>query len=133
MVRLLESSFIRSSSTPDIGSLASDFLKVYPIPKTEGQCAASAKAFSEFLTKQGIKSNIIDARNYKGSLTTVGGSNHVLVAIGDKYVDFTATQFNPSAKSIEVDDVANLKNDWDVVNTYNDYSDFLTNFSPTNR
>lgn len=112
-----------------IKNLATDFLTQQHIPSTEGKCAEMAKLFSEYLNTKNIQNKIIDARNYRGNLKTVGDSNHVLAAIDGIYVDFTASQFSTLAKPIVLGTVDSLKKDWSIVNSYNNFQDFMTNFS----
>ena len=94
-----------------------------------GNCADHAKAFSAFLTEKGIQNKIIDAREYKDKSKGVGNSNHVLAAVGDIYADFTWYRFDKSKPHVFLGKVSDLRKVWKIVNTYNDYNDFLTNFS----
>ena len=117
-------------SAPSLQQLAEQFAQTQNFDKVEGRCAELARAFSQFLTEQHVTNRIVDARDYKGPLKSVGGSNHVLCAVGDNYyVDFTAKQFDPSAKPLVIGSVSSLKRQWGVVNLYSSYEDFLTNFS----
>ena len=93
-----------------------------------GNCADHAKAFSSFLTEKGVNNKIIDSREYKGPVR-VGNSNHVLAAVGDYYADFTWYRFDKTKPHVFLGKVSDLKKVWKVVNTYNDYNDFITNFS----
>jgi len=121
------------SPTTNLNQLATEFISTQDLQDTEGKCAKMAEAFSKFLTQKKIPNQIVDARNYKGPLKTVGNSNHVLAAVNGYYVDFTAKQFDPSANDIIIDRVDNLRKNWGVVNVYKDYNDFYTNFSKTQR
>ena len=120
-------------AAPNLRQLAEEFIQGQHLTQVEGQCAEMAKRFSAFLSNKGLASKIIDARNYKGHLQTVGKSNHVLAAVNGEYVDFTAKQFSPGADSIVINGVQSLHKDWSIVNIYNNYQDFLANFSKDQR
>ncbi|MCI4435952.1 MAG: hypothetical protein JHC33_03975 [Ignisphaera sp.] len=132
---LLISDFVRlvENLQPNLTQLANEFVSTQDLQNTEGKCAKMAEAFSKFLTQKQVPNQIIDARNYKGPLKTVGNSNHVLAAVNGYYVDFTAKQFDPFADNIIIDSVDNLRKNWGIVNMYKDYSDFYNNFSKSQR
>ena len=117
----------------DLQRLAEEFAQSQNFDKVEGRCAELAKAFSAFLTAKHVPNKIVDARDYNGPLKSVGGSNHVLAAVNGEYADFTAKQFDPSAPEIQIGRVAELSGMWGVVNQYNSYADFLSNFSKEQR
>lgn len=117
------------TAADNLMKLAQEFAATQNLANTEGRCADLAKAFAQFLGTKGVQAKIIDARDYHGSLKTIGKSNHVLAAVGNSFVDFSMQQFDPSAKPIIIGNVSDLHRDWGVVNIYSNYGGFETNFS----
>jgi len=130
---MLKVARILQAVAQNLHQLAEEFVKGQDLSRVEGKCADMAKLFSQFLSDRGVASKIIDARDYKGPLASVGKSNHVLASVNGSYVDFTAKQFSSSAAPIVIGSVRSLTRDWGVVNTYNNYQDFLNNFSKTQK
>ena len=103
----------------DLKSISEKFLEEKKITKeylkkeSDGLCWWFAKNFSKYLDSKSIQHKIVDMMKEKKK------GNHMVVKVGDEFVDFTLNQFKESEVPVIL-----KKSDYDMFDIFKEYDSF---------